>query len=77
MQRWFTAGAFDVELDTAGRIRVPVSMQDYASLKKTVTITGNQNRIELWSPSEYQHYLGSTDIDELTNELVAAGTLQP
>ncbi|MCL2881492.1 MAG: division/cell wall cluster transcriptional repressor MraZ [Coriobacteriia bacterium] len=75
MQRWFTNGAFDVEIDTAGRIRVPASMQSYAGLGKAITFTGNQDRIELWDPSEHQSYLDSIDIDELTNELVADGIL--
>ena len=75
MQHWFTNGAFDVEVDTAGRIRVPASMQSYAGLGKAVTFTGNQDRIELWDPSEHQSYLDSIDIDELTNELVADGIL--
>jgi len=73
MQRFFTNGAFDVEVDAAGRIRVPTNMQGYADLGRQVVFTGNQDRIELWNPSEYQRYLDSIDIDELTNELVADG----
>ena len=75
IQRWFTNGAFDVEVDSAGRIHVPTSMQTYASLDKGVVFTGNQDRIELWNPSEYQQYLDSIDIDGLTNELVTDGIL--
>ena len=77
MKRWFTNGAFNVEVDKAGRIRVPVPMQEYAHLSKSVTVTGNQDHIELWNPSEYQQYLDSTNIDELTDELVADGVLKP
>ncbi len=75
LQRWFMAGAFDVELDTAGRIRVPASMQQYADLDKTITITGNQSRIELWNPDAYERYIKAINIDELTDELVADGVL--
>lgn len=73
---WFTSGAFNVEIDTAGRIRVPAHMQKYAGLDKNITITGNQDHAVLRSTSAFQSYLEEIDIDSLTDELVAEGILE-
>jgi len=45
-----TAGAVETELDSAGRISVPQHLRDYAHLSKDVAVTGNGDRIEVWTP---------------------------
>jgi MraZ protein len=48
LNEFFIAGAFNAEVDSAGRIRVPAEMRDYAQLSKAVSVVGKANRLELW-----------------------------
>ena len=47
--RFFVAGATNCELDKQGRILVPQTLREFAGLDKDVVLTGNLNRIEIWS----------------------------
>lgn len=47
--RFFVAGATTCELDRQGRILVPQTLREFAGLEKDVVLTGNLNRIEVWS----------------------------
>ena len=47
--RFFVASAAPCELDKQGRILVPATLREYAGLEKDVVLTGNINRIEIWS----------------------------
>ena len=74
-RRFFGAGSDEIEIDSAGRIRVPVPLREHAHLSKDVTIIGAFDRIELWDSSRYAEYSAQLDIDELTESLSAAGKL--
>lgn len=74
-RRFFLAGAQDVEIDSAGRIRVPQVLRDYADLSKDVVVTGNGDRIELWDATAWSRYQDSIDIGSLTSDLAAEGLL--
>lgn len=74
-RRFFLAGAQDVELDSAGRIRVPQVLRDYAGLTKDVVVTGNGDRIELWDAGAWSDYQSTIDIGALTGDLAAEGLL--
>ena len=45
IRRFFTSGAVEAELDSAGRISLPPVLREYAGLKKDIAVTGNGNRI--------------------------------
>ncbi|MDH4139699.1 MAG: division/cell wall cluster transcriptional repressor MraZ [Coriobacteriia bacterium] len=77
VRRFFTAGAVEAELDSAGRVRLPEALREYAGLGKEVQITGNGNRIEVWDAATWSSYEGETtsDIEELAKELADAGLL--
>lgn len=47
-RRFFSAGSEQLELDSAGRLRIPAVWRKHAGLEKTVTIAGLVDRIELW-----------------------------
>ena len=47
--RFFVAGATTCQLDKQGRILVPQTLRQFAGLEKDVVLTGNLNRIEVWS----------------------------
>ncbi|MBC7921656.1 MAG: division/cell wall cluster transcriptional repressor MraZ [Ferruginibacter sp.] len=53
LQRNFMRSSGEVELDSAGRLLIPKSMQKYAQVDKDVTVIGVGNRIEIWNPTLY------------------------
>jgi MraZ protein len=77
IRRFFTSGAVEAELDSAGRISLPPVLREYAGLKKDVAVTGNGNRIELWDAEAWTAYNGEDEgsIEDLAKELAAAGLL--
>lgn len=47
-QRFFFAGAIEVEVDKQGRINIPKHLCQHANLEKNCVIIGTSNRIEVW-----------------------------
>jgi MraZ protein len=56
LQRYFHAGSFDAQLDSAGRIMLPQPLIRHADLQKEVVVVGNYNAIEVWSRETWQAY---------------------
>jgi MraZ protein len=77
VRRFFTTGAVEAELDSAGRISLPANLREYAKLAKDVAVTGNGNRMEIWAAESWNAYNGEADdnIGDLTKELADAGLL--
>lgn len=77
VRRFFTTGAVDTELDSAGRITLPAPLREYAGLARDVQVTGNGDRIELWDAERWAAYNGETmaHIEEDAKELSEAGLL--
>lgn len=69
--RRLIAPAQPVEFDKTGRISIPQSLRDYASLTKDCVILGINKYIELWDAQKYEAYLEQTDLSfrEATEEL--------
>ncbi len=53
MQRHFFASAITVTMDKQGRFTVPQDFIDYASLGTEVVLTGEANRLEIWSKAAH------------------------
>lgn len=77
VRRYFTTGAVEAELDSAGRITLPPLLREFAKLEKDVSITGNGNRIEVWDTGSWSSYSGETaeTIEDFAKELADAGLL--
>jgi len=77
MRRFFTSGAFETEVDSAGRVSLPAHLREWARLSKDVAVIGNGDRIEMWDASAWDAYNGATgeNVEDLAQELVAAGLL--
>jgi MraZ protein len=56
LQLYFSANAFEAELDGAGRVGVPIRLMEHAGLSKEVSITGAGDHIEVWDRQEWQRY---------------------
>ncbi len=57
-KRVFLNGATSVELDKAGRVLLPKSLTDHASIEKEMVLIGLGNKMELWSKQQYDTYMG-------------------
>jgi len=51
--RFLFSGAFDVELDSQGRVVLPASLRDFAGLKGDAVVVGALDHIELWEPGRW------------------------
>jgi MraZ protein len=54
LQRLLVGHADDVDIDAAGRILVPPSLRQYASLEHRVVLVGQGRKFELWDEAKWQ-----------------------
>lgn len=75
IQRLLIGHATEVELDTNGRILLPVVLREYAQLEKEAMLVGQGNKFEIWSKPVWQtscnKWLEHNGADELSPELMA------
>ncbi len=67
--RFFVAGATNCELDKQGRILVPQTLREFAGLEKDVVLTGNLNRIEVWSKEKWSENCNYDDMDSIAESM--------
>lgn len=77
VRRFFTSGAVDTELDSAGRVQVPQVLREYAGLSRDVAVIGNGDRIEIWNADAWAAYNGDAagKVERLAEELADKGVL--
>lgn len=68
LNRFIFASSFDVEIDSQGRIMVPVKLRQYAGLSEAVVMAGVNTYIELWSKEQW-------DMDTANNREEAFHTI--
>ena len=54
--RFFHASAFDQKPDRQGRVLVPATLREYASLDRDCTILGLKRRLEIWDTAAWQAF---------------------
>jgi MraZ protein len=57
--RYFTMGAMQMDLDSAGRLLVPPNLKTHAGLEKDIVLVSVINKIEIWDKSKYQQFFES------------------
>ena len=69
--RVIVSGAVEVSPDKQGRILVPATLQEAAGLSGTVLLSGNIDRVELWSPDTYRSVVQAQagDLDQFSHRL--------
>ena len=71
--RFFYSNATDCTIDKLGRILVPQSMREYASLEKQVLLLGALKRIEIWSKARWDAAEAAVSADEMAGALERLG----
>lgn len=61
LSRMFFSMAFEATLDRQGRVLIPSKLARYAGLDRDVTLTGVDDRLEIWDTGEWNQYLESAD----------------
>lgn len=61
LKRIYVSGAVEVEVDDSGRVLVPPTLRDYASLKKDVLWAGNGRYAELWDATLWKKHFDASD----------------
>ena len=59
--RRFIAPAQEIEFDKSGRLSIPQSLREYASLSKDCVILGVNKYMELWDAESYKAYLTESE----------------
>ena len=54
--RTMLSGAFEVEIDSIGRIVSPEALKTYAGLREKVVLTGVYDRVEVWDEEAWKSY---------------------
>lgn len=75
LQRVFVSGAVECPPDKQGRITIPPTLRDYASLKKDVIFVGMTKRIEIWAKEKWEEVFSKAQekIDDSTDDLANLG----
>ena len=61
LRRRTLASAHLLDLDAQGRIKLPASLLEYASIVRDVTIIGVEDRIEFWDRNRWAQYLKQSE----------------
>ncbi|MDD5952519.1 MAG: division/cell wall cluster transcriptional repressor MraZ [Oscillospiraceae bacterium] len=71
LQRFFFAGAAEVEPDKQGRILIPQNLREYAGLEKDVTFIGTSTRAEIWSTENWNRINSELTQDNIAQAMDA------
>jgi MraZ protein len=71
LQRFYQSNAFDLELDSAGRVTLPGQLIGHAGIEKDVMVVGVGDHLEIWDESRWQEEQQALagSIGEVTEEL--------
>lgn len=64
LQRYFLAGAANLEVDKQGRILLPNKLRELAGLEKEIVLVGVLTKIEIWSKERWD---SNNDFDDMTS----------
>lgn len=73
--RFFYSSAVDCVIDKQGRLLIPQTLRDYASLQKDVVLVGEGKRIEIFAKERWQEEArkAEEDFDKIRDTLANLG----
>ncbi|AWV89535.1 division/cell wall cluster transcriptional repressor MraZ [Bradymonas sediminis] len=73
--RVFVAGAVECTLDSHGRLLVPKSMREFASLERDVVWVGQLEKVQMWSKPSWDRAVNAAleDTEELRQKVAEFG----
>ena len=72
LREYFFANSHEAELDSAGRIPVPASLQAHAKLDKEVVVTGVGDHLQVWDRATWAAYNAGL-VDEIDQIIEGLG----
>jgi MraZ protein len=75
IQRLYIGNAQEVEMDAQGRILIPPTLRDFASLDKRVAFVGQGSKFELWDEPAWNARTAAARADADIGELAMAAGL--
>lgn len=54
--RLYFSGAQEIDIDSQGRITLPVYLKEFASIGREIVITGIADRIEVWDKGRWESF---------------------
>lgn len=75
--RFMLAGAYEVNVDSVGRILIPEHLRDFAQIKNKVVFAGIHNRIEVWDETNWEAYKEKVlkNADQMAEKLGEIGAI--
>jgi len=70
LQRLVLGNASELEMDGNGRLLLPQTLRDYASLDKKAMLVGLGDKAELWSEQSWNDMLDEDDDDLMPEEMM-------
>lgn len=73
--RFILGSAFEVEIDSMGRVLIPDQLKDFAELKSRVVVVGLSERIEIWDERKWKENIDKVEkqADVLAERLSEVG----
>lgn len=64
---FFLGGATEVELDSAGRILLPPSLKEFAGLEKSIILSSDVDKINLWDAAKYKQFFEDFSAEQFSS----------
>ncbi|HEY5549223.1 MAG TPA: division/cell wall cluster transcriptional repressor MraZ [Coriobacteriia bacterium] len=77
VRRHFTAGASEVDIDSAGRVALAPVLREFAGLSRDVIVAGVADHLEIWDAAAWTAYetANASTIEDAAEELFRSGLL--
>lgn len=69
--RYMLSNAYEIDIDSAGRILIPDGLKSLANLNTKVVLIGMHKRLELWSEEEWERYcqVNAGEVESVASKL--------
>jgi MraZ protein len=75
--RFMLAGAAEINVDSVGRILIPVHLKEFAGISNNVVFAGVHNRVEIWNEKTWEDYKTTVlkNADQMAEKLGEIGAI--